>query len=109
VKKQLATGKTHFKRVRNSFILASFFVFTSLLAGVLSYHYTASLSWVNSFLNASMILTGMGPVDKMPNNLAKIFSSIYAIFGGIVFLSSIALVLTRLMHRVFHRFEIEDK
>lgn len=108
MKKQLASGKTHYTRVRNSFILATLIVASSLLTGVLGYHFTANLGWVDSFLNASMILTGMGPVDRMPNDLAKIFSALYAIFGGIVFLSSIALVLTPLMHRVFHRFSIED-
>lgn len=108
MKKQLATRITHITRVRNSFMAAAIIVFFSLIAGVAGYHYTANLSWIDSFLNASMILTGMGPVDRMPNDTAKIFSSLYAIFGGVVFLSSIALVLTPLMHRVFHRFSLED-
>jgi hypothetical protein len=109
VKKNLASGKTHYRRLRNSIGAATAIITVGLMIGVLGYHFTAQLSWMDAFLNASMILTGMGSVDRMPNDLAKVFSSLYAIFGGVVFLSSIALILTPLIHRVFHRFEIEDK
>jgi hypothetical protein len=109
VKRTLASGKTHYRRLRNSIAAATGIISLSLLIGMLGYHYTAHLSWMDSFLNAAMILTGMGPVDRMPDDASKLFSALYAIFGGVVFLSSIALILSPLIHRVFHRFNIEDE
>lgn len=84
-------------------------IFISLFIGVLGYKYFAQLSWIDSFYNASMILTGMGPVDEMKNSNAKLFSSFYAIYSGVVFLSSLAIVVTPIVHRLMMRFHIDDK
>ncbi len=67
----------------------------SLGIGVLGYRHFANLSWVDALLNASMILTGMGPVSPMETNAAKIFASVYALFSGVIFLSATAVVLSR--------------
>ena len=71
------------------------------------YHVLGHLSWLDSFVNASMILTGMGPVDHMETAAAKIFSGVYALFSGVVFLSAAAVILTPVLHRFLHRFHIE--
>lgn len=82
-------------------------LFISLMIGVLGYHYFFDLSWIDSFYNASMILTGMGPVDKAPNNEAKVFASFYAIYSGVAFLTSVAIIFSPLVHRFLHKFKLD--
>lgn len=79
----------------------------SLLIGVLGYHWTAHLGWVDSILNASMILTGMGPVDHLDTDTAKLFASAYALFSGVAFLSSVGVLLAPVVHRLMHRFHFD--
>ena len=81
----------------------------SLTIGVVGYHVLAGLPWVDSFLNASMILGGMGPVDNLTNNTAKIFAGCYALFSGVAFISSMAIFLTPILHRFLHRFHMDEK
>ena len=79
----------------------------SLAIGTLGYHAFAGLAWTDSFLNASMILTGEGPVDPMGSTGAKVFASAYALFSGVVFLTSLSVLLAPLVHRFFHHFHLE--
>jgi len=83
-------------------------VLLSLSIGVEGYHVFGSLGWVDSLLNASFILTGMGPVDPMKTVAGKLFASGYAIFSGIAFLSTIGLLMTPLAHRFLHQFHLEE-
>jgi hypothetical protein len=83
-------------------------VFFSLAAGVMGYHFIAGLSWIDSVLNASMILTGMGPVDPMKDTPSKLFASAYALFSGVVFLSAVAIVLSPVLHRIVHAFHMSE-
>lgn len=76
--------------------------------GVLGYHYIAAFSWVDSLLNASMILGGMGPMGELPCDEAKIFASAYALFSGLIFITVTGIVLTPLAHRVLHHFHLDD-
>ena len=75
--------------------------------GVCGYHWLAGLGWVDSFLNAAMIVGGMGPVDILPNDSAKVFASLYAILSGAVFLALFTLVAAPVFHRLLHRFHLE--
>jgi len=84
-------------------------VTVALSAGVLGYHQIAGLSWIDSILNASMILTGMGPVDTMKDTASKLFASAYALFSGVVFLSAVGIVLAPIFHRVVHAFHVDDE
>jgi hypothetical protein len=79
----------------------------SLGVGVVGYHLSANLSWIDSVLNASMILTGMGPVSPLQSVGAKLFASAYALFSGVVFIASAGVVIAPLAHRFLHRFHIE--
>ncbi len=81
----------------------------SLGIGMAGYHYINDLSWLDSLLNASMILTGMGPVDPMKNDSAKYFASFYALFSGVVFLSTVAVFLTPIVHRFLHKHHLADE
>jgi hypothetical protein len=86
----------------------SFFILVfSLGIGMIGYHHFARLGWVDSFLNASMILTGMGPINAMENEASKIFAGCYALFSGIAFLSMVAVLFAPILHRAFHIFHIE--
>ena len=88
-------------------LLATGIIFFSLTLGVLGYHYFERLGWSDSLLNASMILGGMGPVDRPMTLAGKLFSSFYALFSGIVFLVSAGVLLTPIYHRFIHRFHLE--
>ena len=81
----------------------------SLGGGVVGYHYINELPWLDALLNASMILTGMGPVDPMKNDSAKWFASLYAIFSGVAFLSTIAVFLTPIVHRFLHKHHLDEE
>lgn len=79
----------------------------SLLIGTVGYHVSASLGWIDSFFNASMILTGMGPATPMPCNEAKLFSSFYALFSGVAFLSAVSVLMAPVVHRFFHALHVD--
>ncbi len=100
--------KHFFKRLFGNLLLALVFLTFSLSLGMAGYHWVSGLPWTDSLLNASMILTGMGPVDPMKTEGAKIFASMYAIFSGVAFLSIVALILAPVVHRFLHKFHLED-
>ncbi|MEI8037195.1 MAG: hypothetical protein WCJ14_02290 [Verrucomicrobiota bacterium] len=77
--------------------------------GVLGYHLLGGLGWVDSLLNASMILGGMGPVDPLQSTTAKIFASCYALFSGLVFIGVASLLVAPFAHRLLHRFHFEQE
>lgn len=97
------------RRLLGSVVIAASVVGVALAIGVLGYHLVAHLSWVDSILNASMILTGMGPVAPMVTSAAKLFASAYALFSGVVFLSATSVVLAPVFHRILHTFHMADE
>src|SRR4051812_9332196 len=97
-----------FRRVALSLMLTLGVLAIALSVGVVGYHEVAGLSWIDSVLNASMILTGMGPVAAMTTTSSKLFASVYAMFSGVIFLSSIGLVLAPIFHRLLHKFHLDD-
>lgn len=92
------------KRVGGHSLLAAIGVAGALGIGVAGYHFIARLGWVDSLLNASMILGGMGPVDPLPSAAAKIFASFYALFSGLMFIGIASVLLAPFVHRLLHRF-----
>jgi hypothetical protein len=78
-----------------------------VLIGMIGYHGLAGLGWVDSFLNTAMIVGGMGPVDPLNNDAAKIFAGFFAIFSGVLFLSAFALMAAPIFHRFLHKFHLE--
>ncbi len=75
--------------------------------GIAGYHWLSGLDWVDSLLEASMILGGMGPVNPIQSTSAKIFASGYALFCGLVFIGIMGIVLTPVVHRMLHKFHVE--
>jgi hypothetical protein len=84
--------------------VAGIVIFGSLGIGMAGYHWLGGFAWIDSFLNAAMILGGMGPVGDLKTSAAKIFAGVYALYAGMVFLVAAAIVLTPVFHRVLHRF-----
>ncbi len=105
---QLLPWPHFFRRLLRSACLASGIVALALGVGIAGYHRVAGLPWIDSVLNASMILTGMGPVDPMSTTRAKLFASAYALFSGVVFLSAVGVVLAPIFHRILHAFHLDD-
>ena len=107
--KPLIPKNEFYNRLISNIILGLIIVAASLAIGILGYHFTENLGWLDSLLNASMILTGMGPVNPMTTVASKLFASFYAIFSGVVFLTTIAFVLAPVAHRFLHKFHLKDK
>ena len=82
-------------------------VLPALLLGIAGYHWIDGLDWIDSLVEASMILGGMGPVNPLRNDAAKLFASGYALFSGLVFIGVMGIILTPLAHRVLHKFHVE--
>jgi hypothetical protein len=97
------------KRVRRHGLVALGVLVFGLGIGVLGYHCVGHLSWIDSLLNASMILGGMGPVDPLPTKAAKIFASCYALFSGLAFIGIVSVLLAPFVHRMLHRFHAEER
>ena len=97
------------RRMFGVLLLTLAVISVALAIGVLGYHHLAGFSWIDSILNASMILGGMGPVDQLPSDAAKIFASVYALFSGVVFISAMAVVLSPALHRALHKFHLESE
>jgi len=74
----------------------------SLLGGMIGYHWFAAMTWVDSFLNASMLLGGMGPIGELPNTGSKIFAGVFALYAGLVFIVSASILMAPIVHRVMH-------
>ena len=75
--------------------------------GILGYHFVVRLPWIDSLLNASMILGGMGPVDPVKTNSGKIFASFYALFSGLFVILATGLLLAPFLHRLLHHFHLQ--
>lgn len=92
------------------FLLAALLILAFALGvGILGYHSIAGMSWIDAFLNASMILTGMGPVNPLTTAPAKLFASCYALFSGLVFITVTGVALAPVAHRLLHRFHMDEK
>jgi len=107
-KDPVAPRSKFFSRMFYSSLFALVIIIFSLFLGMAGYHFLGNLSWIDSLLNASMILTGMGPVDILHHQSAKLFASFYAIYSGVVFLSTAALLLAPVVHRFLHFFHVES-
>ncbi len=100
--------RTHFyNAVLRGVIIAGGILTFSLAIGIAGYCYFFDLGFYDSLLNASMILGGMGPVDIAHTNGAKVFASLYALYSGVAFLSSLAVISGPILHRFLHRFHLD--
>lgn len=109
-KTQPLAARSHFLlRLSIYTMISGMMIGISLGIGIVGYRWFGGLTWIDALLNASMILTGMGPVNAMTETSGKLFASFYALFSGIVFLSATAVVLTPVFHRVMHQFHLAEE
>lgn len=102
----LAPRQVFIRRLVLYTLFATFIIVFSLGVGIVGYHYTEGLSWIDSLLNASMLLGGMGPVDPLRTVAGKLFASFYALFSGVVFLVAVGVLIAPVFHRVMHSFHL---
>lgn len=95
---------TFLLRLARSGLLALALVFVSLAVGVLGYHGFEGLGWTDAFLNASMILGGMGPVNALHTEAGKVFAGAYALYSGLIVIAVAGILLTPIVHRLLHKF-----
>jgi hypothetical protein len=107
-KQKLAPLPVFYGRVFRHITIALLVMAFCLSIGILGYHYTANIPWLDALHNASMILSGMGPVVEIKSIGGKWFSSFYALFSGIVFITNIGIILAPALHRIFHRLHLDD-
>ncbi|HWY97874.1 MAG TPA: hypothetical protein VNY36_02205 [Bacteroidia bacterium] len=105
----LAKKEVFYSRLMKMALIATVAVIVCLLIGIAGYHYIAHLIWIDALHNASMILSGMGPVANIDNVAGKLFSSFYALFSGVAFITNIGIFLSPVIHRFLHKIHINTK
>ena len=106
---QLAPVSVYVQRIAGSLSIAIGLIIVALSLGIAGYRYFAGFTWIDSLLEASMILGGMGPIRELPNDTAKIFASIYALFSGVIFIALVGIMLAPVAHRILHKFHVDDE
>jgi len=105
---RLAPLGVFIRRMVSSLGIALGMIAMALSIGMSGYHWIAGFNWIDSLLEASMILAGMGPVNPLATNAAKVFASLYALFSGLVFIGIMGVILTPAVHRLIHKFHLES-
>lgn len=105
----LLSRRVFYRRLTRSALVGAAIIFASLCIGMAGYHYFEKLPWLDAFTNASMILSGMGPLAPIQTRCGKLFAGCYALFSGIAFISSIGVVFAPIYHRFLHKFHLESK
>jgi hypothetical protein len=95
------------RRLAASTALGLGLVAISLAIGMLGYHYFEQLAWLDSFLNAAMLLGGMGPIEQLHTSTGKLFAGMYALYCGLAVIVVAGVIFAPIVHRVFHRFHLE--
>lgn len=96
------------RRLTRSLAVGGVLLALSLSVGIAGYHWIGDLPWIDAFLDAAMILSGMGPLSQLHNDAAKLFAGCYAIYCGIALISTAGIMLAPVVHRYLHKFRLED-
>lgn len=109
-KQKFLLSKSDFRKRFSKVALLAFAIFGfSISVGTIGYRFIVNLDWVDAFLNASMILGGMGQIADLTTVSQKLFAALYALFSGVAFLSSMAIFLSPIIHRFLTRFHMDIK
>ena len=106
-RKALLPRRAFYARLARSLALGVALVVVSLAIGMVGYHGFEKLSWLDAFLNAAMILSGMGPVAPMQTHAGKLFAGCYALYSGLALITTLAVIIAPLFHRFLHKFHME--
>ena len=107
--KPLLPRRVYYRRIARNAGLGGVVLVIALGIGMIGYHVLENLPWVDAFLNAAMILSGMGPVATIQTTAGKIFAGCYAIFSGIALISILGIIFAPVVHRALHKFHLEDE
>lgn len=98
----------YYRRLAKSVLAGAGLITVSLAAGMAGYHFFEDLSWLDAFVNASMILSGMGPLANPQTVGGKLFAGGYALYSGLVLILAAGVVFAPVVHRFLHRFHVEE-
>jgi len=107
-KEPLLPRRKYVRRLTRHGLFALGIILFSLALGIFGYHAFEGFSWIDSLVNASMILGGMGPVNELHTTAGKIFASAYALFSGMIFLVVAGILFAPVFHRFLHKFHLDD-
>lgn len=105
----LAPASVYYRRAFRHTIIGILIIGICLFIGIAGYHYIDGIAWIDALHNASMILGGMGPVVEIKSDAGKIFSSAYALFSGVMFITTVGIMLAPAVHRFFHKMHVDEK
>jgi hypothetical protein len=106
---KLIPRRLFLKRLSRNIFVGFIIIVISLIMGMLGYHHFENMSWIDAYVNAAMILSGMGPVSTLQTSAGKIFAGTYALFSGVVFLVVVGIIFAPVVHRFFIKFHMENK
>jgi hypothetical protein len=109
VKKELANHPYFYRHLSHNTLIGLMLIGITLFIGMLGYHAFENMSWVDAFLNASMILSGMGPATELTTTAGKIFAGCYALFSGLAFIVIVAVIFSPVIHRFFRKIHLEGQ
>ena len=107
--KPLLPRRIFYRRVARNFGFGLLFIMFSLGIGMAGYHGFEKMPWLDSFLNAAMILSGMGPVGTLQTDAGKFFAGCYALYSGLALIAIVGIVFAPIIHRFLHKFHLEDE
>jgi len=107
--KPLLPRPVYYRRLARHAAIGLLVILISLGIGMSGYHWLEKLSWIDSFLNAAMILSGMGPVASMQTDVGKLFAGGYALYSGIALVMVLGIIFAPVIHRFLHKFHLEDE
>jgi hypothetical protein len=107
--KPLLPRKVYYQRLARHAAMGIVIIIVSLGIGMLGYHGLEKLPWIDAFLNAAMILSGMGPVATLQTDAGKLFAGFYALYSGIALITILGVIFAPVIHRFLHKFHLEDE
>jgi hypothetical protein len=107
--KPLLPRKEYYRRLLHHAALGIMVIIISLGIGMIGYHFFENLPWIDAFVNAAMILSGMGPVATLQTDGGKIFAGCYALFSGLTLIAILGIIFAPVVHRALHKFHLEDE
>jgi hypothetical protein len=107
--KPLLPRKVYYQRLARHAALGFTVIVISLSIGMIGYHFLEKLAWIDAFLNAAMILSGMGPVATLQTDAGKLFAGFYALYSGIALITILGIIFAPVIHRFLHKFHLEDE
>jgi hypothetical protein len=96
------------RRMARHGVVAAAALLISLIIGMIGFHWLGPQAWLDAFLNAAMLLGGMGPVGNFERPAGKIFAGLFALYAGVIFLGASAVLLAPVVHRVLHKLRLEE-